>query len=84
MSLTKIYCIRFCLSGKCKITEHEAEIVSEQSTEYARVKEFSGTLLDRRNYGLTIQEAQIMANTKRNKKIASLKKQIEKLQSLTF
>lgn len=82
--VTHVYNVRYCLSvGIKRVRLHEERGIDPDG--YAWVSDGRGTtLLGRNDWARTPEEAVVMAKAKRNKKIASLWKQIAKVEAMKF
>lgn len=81
MTKQKIWISKYALSGG--ITEHEAEIRGDNAFPGAPFMSFTYFKMGRDAH-LTREEAVAAAHAARKKKIASIKKQITKLEELKF
>jgi hypothetical protein len=77
----KIYITKYALTDGIQLVNAEP---SKYSPNYMTVKEPYHTAFSEKDYTLTLPEAVKQAYKKRDKKIYSLKAQIDKLEGLTF
>lgn len=81
---TIVYITRYALSKGIKVLEAEVLLEREEGSSYKYIRDGYGFLYINKDFFLTKSEAIKKAEEMKKKKLLSLRKQVEKLEKMTF